>query len=393
MLKNKWKIVAILAAIILVLMVPTVRAENETPAQNSGDLSVNPISENPEATNTEAPVKEDNFKKGDVYLTGDNITVDYVVDGNLFIFANQVTINSQIGGDVFVVANKVTVGEQGYVFSNLFALSNEIDISGVVYDLYSSSKNVTINGYIYRDIRVMTDTLNVNGIVGRNAFVKANAINFATNANTESTVSNSGIISGDLNYTASKEITIPEGAVAGTSNFTQENKGNSVSIQGYILSLGRFLATVAILWLICLWLTPKFLKNGANLISKKILPIAGYGILTPILALIAFVILLVLGITSNIAILLLAVILLIFAISSAIFVITFNQFICEKFKIQKSLPSFGVLILLAAVTWGLTLIPYVGFILSIIVSLLGLGTIVIGILPSANKEKNKKKSK
>ena len=80
-----------------------------------------------------------NFKKGDVYLTGNDVVVNDIIDGNLFVFANSVTINSQIGGDAFILAGTVNVGEQGYIFSNLFTCAQNVNISGVVYDLYTTA--------------------------------------------------------------------------------------------------------------------------------------------------------------------------------------------------------------------------------------------------------------
>ena len=401
MLKNKWRIIALLVAVILVLMVPTVRAENEVTNQ---DASVMPISEDPEATTSEETTQEEttseettqeettsesNFKRSDVFLTGENVTIDYVVDGNLFVLANSLTINSQIGGDVFAIANSINIGEEGYVFSNLFALSSDVTISGIVYDLYTSSNNVTINGYIYRDVRVISDSLNINGIVGRNAFVKTNSINFATGSTEENQITSNGIINGDLNYTANAELSIPEGAVTGTTNFTKSNNSNTVSVQEYILSLGKFLTTIAIIWLICLWLAPKFLNNASELVSKKSLPILGYGILAPILTLIAFVVLIILGITSNIALFALALLFLLFAISSSIFAIAFNQFICKKLKIEKTIGTLGMLILLSAILWGISLIPYIGVLVSLVISVYGLGLIVYCIIPKKDKKDTK----
>ena len=89
---------------------------------------------------------ENNFKKGDVYLTGNDVVVNDIIDGNLFVFANSVTINSQIGGDAFILAGTVNVGEQGYIFSNLFTCAQNVNISGVVYDLYTTAQTVSING-------------------------------------------------------------------------------------------------------------------------------------------------------------------------------------------------------------------------------------------------------
>ena len=203
MLKNKMKIVALLAAIILALMIPIVRAENETPDQ-AAENAIMPISEDVEGSDVaETPIqprsKDNNFKKGDVYLAGDDITIDYIVDGNLFVIAETVTINSQIGGDAFICAGTVNVEEQGYIFSNLFACAENINISGVVYDVYAMTNDITINGYIYRDIRVGANSLNINGTIGRNAFVDAKEINFAQLTEEEVLQEIARISSGEIN--------------------------------------------------------------------------------------------------------------------------------------------------------------------------------------------------
>lgn len=392
MLKNKFKIIALFMVIILSLTLPIVRAENETaeqPADQEETSIVNEDSQNEnsqtaEETNTEVTA-DDNFKKGDVYLTGDNVTIDYIVDGNIFVFANTVTINSQIGGDAFIFAGTVNVGEQGYIFSNLFTFAKEVNIYGVVYDLYAASQNTTINGYVYRDIKVGTDTLNINGMIGRNAFVNANTIHFATSSNEETGITSQGIVNGDFNYTSSQETSIPEGSVVGNQNFTETKKANSTSIQSYILSLGRYLVTVAIIWLFLLWIAPKFLNNTNKLIPKKLLPIVAFGILTPIVALITFVILLLLGITSSIAILILTLLFILLAISSAVFVITMNYLICNKLKIEKTIGILGMLIVSAAVLWFITLIPYVGGIISFATAIIGFGILIMSILPDRKK--------
>lgn len=389
MLKNKLKIIALLTVIILSLMIPIVRAENETGDQTTvTENQVMPINEESAENLIQPRAEDNNFKKGDVYLIGDDITIDYIVDGNLFVIAETVTINSQIGGDAFICAGTVNVGEQGYIFSNLFACAENINISGVVYDVYTMANDVTINGYIYRDIRVGTNSLNLNGTVGRNAFVDAKTINFAQLTEEEIILSSQGIINGDLNYSSSKEVSIPEGAVAGTTNFTEKSATeNSTSIQDYLLELGIFVTTVAIIWLICLWLAPKFLNNTNKLLTEKWLPVVGFGLLTPVVITIAFIILLILGITTKIALLSLGILFLLIAISSSISVIGINNIICNKFKIEKTIAKFGILVASSIVIWLLTLIPYVGGLISFVLTILGLGIIIISIIPAKTKKK------
>lgn len=390
MLKNKLKIIALLTVIILSLMIPIVRAENEageaiaTNHESSETVTINEES-------GEVTTVNDNFKKSDVYLFGDNITIDYIVDGNLFVCANTVTINSQIGGDAFICAGTINIENQGYIFSNLFACAETINISGVVYDVYAMSNNVTINGYIYRDIRVGANTLNIDGTIGRNAFVEVNTLNFAQSNEEEVLLSSKGIINGDLNYSSSQELSIPEGSVSGATNFTKKSvTENSASIQDYLLELGIFVTTVAIIWLICLWLTPKFLNNTNKLMVEKLLPVIGFGLLTPIVITILFIILLILGITSKIALLSLGILFLLIAISSSISVIGINNIICNKFKIDKTIVKFGILVASSIVIWLLTLIPYVGGLISFVLTILGLGIIITSIIPVRTKKSTDK---
>lgn len=395
MLKNKLKVIALMIVMIVSFTIPVVRAENETSTdETSGtqDEAV-AISENEEENAVEDT--STNMRKGDVYLSGDDVTVDYIVDGNLYVFAKSVTINSQIGGDVFAFAETVNVGEQGYVFSNLFTCAKTVNVSGVVYDLYALAQDVQINGYIYRDIRVASNSLDIKGTIGRNAYAQSNNITFATaqEGQEKGTVSSAGIVNGNLEYGASKEISIPEGAVAGETKYTPINEKNSNGVKTYMLSLGTEIATVIIIWLLCLWLAPKFLNKTNTLLTKKVPALIGYGILVPILAVVAFVILAILGITSKIAIIELMLLAVLIAISSSVFVIATNNIVCNKLKIEKNIGIFGMLIVSSAVLWLICIIPYVGSIVRFITLILGLGIITKSVLPSDTKKSDNKVKK
>ena len=406
MMKNKLKIIPIIMVIILAFLVPFVRAEDEV-ALNEEE-SIMPISEEATAEgdttnentetiseegasnkNTEATDEDASFKKGDVYLTGDKINIDYVIDGNLFVIANEVTINSQIGGDAFVCANSITVGEQSYIFSNLFALAQKVNIKGVVYDLYAVSKDVDISGYIYRDIKVATDTLNIFGSIGRNAYVNCSTLSLGDAQDMKEgepiTATTKGLISGDLNYTSKAEATLPEGSVNGAVNFTPSV--SQFNVNNLFLSLGCSVASVLIIWLLCLWLAPKFLKNTSSLLeTKKVLPVIGLGIATPIVLSIAMVVLFLIGITSSIALLAFTLLFALMLISTSIFVITANNLVCKKLKIEKTIGNFGMLVICAIVLWALTLIPYAGAVISLIAGILGLGIVVYSLVFRGEKK-------
>lgn len=391
MLKRKFGMIVLILITTIALALPVVRADNETTNNTSENQVVTDNNtQSTEATTTDGTdsaeesaenqntaMSEENFKQHDIYLTGDNITIDYVVDGNLFVFANIVTINSQIGGDAFIFANSVTVGEQGYVFSNLFTVSNDISVQGVVYDLYALSRNVNITGYVYRDIRVSSDTLNLFGTIGRNAYVSCSNMNFSQNSDgQEDTTVLNGIINGNLEYSSQNEITIPDGSVTGEVKYNEQKATSNASIQGYLISLGTIVATAILIWLICSWLTPKFVKKMDIINKKTILPSIGLGIIAPIILAIVSVILLLIRITSPFGLLLLAILFILIGISTSISIISINNLICNKLKINKTIGNFGMLIVTAIVLWLIGLIPYIGGIFGIVIVILGIGIMI-----------------
>lgn len=390
MLKNKTKIIAIFLTLILLFSTTFVLADNEV--SDNGTTSTNTESEQVE-TSTENEVinsssQQDSYKKSDVYLTGDNVTIDYIVDGNLFVCADTVTINSQIGGDAFIMAKNLIIEKDAYIFSNLFSIANSIEIKGVAYDVYALTENLTISGgYVYRDIKVSGNTLNINGTIGRNVFSSCGNINFNTDGNTN------GVIYGNLNYTSKSEISIPENVVNGEVKYSQDSNSSEMSVQSiianYILNLGEFLAFVLIIWLVCLLLAPKFLNNTNKFVGKKTLIILGSGILSLLAIPVACVVLILLRLTSGISLLLLALYILAIVISKSLFTITANNYVCSKLNISKNSGIFGMLIISGIIIWVLSNLPYVGWIISIITSILGLGILICSIIPGKNKIKEK----
>lgn len=394
MLRKKFGMIVLILITTIALALPVVRADNET--EISTDQNQSTTTENTQSNDATTDdssndqdvatttMTEENFKQHDVYLTGDDITIDYVIDGNLFVIANNVTINSQIGGDAFICANTITVGEQGYVFSNLFAVSSNVNIKGVVYDLYILSNDVNITGYIYRDIRVSTKNLNIFGTVGRNAFIKSNNIKFAEDSdsnNTEdsSSITNRGIINGNLEYTSPNDLNISEEFVTGEIKYNQPSS-NNYTVQNYLISIGTLLATVILIWLICLWIAPKFVKRTDIINKKNILPSIGLGILAPIILAIVSIILLLIQITMSFGLLLLGLLFLLMGISTSIFIIAINNLICNKLKIQKTIGNFGMLIVTSIILWAISLIPYVGGIVGIIAIIIGMGIIIYNLI-------------
>ena len=308
--------------------------------------------------------------------------------------ANTVTINSQVGGDAFIFANTINIEENGYILSNLFACANTINVKGVAYNIYSVANTLTIDGFVYRDIRSIRNTLNVNSMIGRNVFVDCSSINFKEKPDTEDTpsITSYGSIQGDLNYFSDEEIAIPDGHVSGETHFSQF-QNNTFDISNYMYSLGAILVSAIIIWLIGLWISPKLLHNTSHPITlRKALQIIGLGILVPIVITLLSVIILLIPITSQLTILLLCVLAVLFFISTSVAIIDINTMICNKLKITQNLYKLGFLIVTTIIFWLLTLIPYVGMVISLISIIWGIGTISYSILIKEKSDEKKSDS-
>ena len=387
MLKNKKKFILVLLIVALLFSATFVFADNEETIPISDESETKPVETSTSESNI--PDQDDSYKKSDIYLTGDNVTIDYIVDGNLFVMANTVTINSQIGGDAFICAKNLVINEKAYVFNNLFAMADSIEIKGVVYDVYALTRTFNIsNGYVYRDLKVNCNTLNVNGTVGRNAFANCESLNFNTVENSN------GVIYGNLEYSSKNEASIPEDSVNGTVNYKQttdsSNKSVRTIVADYILGLGSFIAFVLIVWLLCLWLAPKFLNTTNSYIGKDSLKVFGKGLLGLIVIPVACIILLLLQLTSSISLVLLSIYILALVVSTSLFTIFANNYVCNKLKINKKSGIFGMLIVTTIVISLLTKIPYIGSVLSFLIVIFGLGILLTAIVPNKTKKSSDK---
>lgn len=152
------------------------------------------------------------------------------------------------------------------------------------------------------------------------------------------------------------------------------------------MSAISFIITVILIALICKWLAPKFSKECNTLLTKNTWGTLAYGILTPIILVVAFIALLVLNITSSFALLLIPLFILLLLLGTSIFVIAFNNIICEKFKFEKTTQHYASLAVSALVLWIIKLIPVVGSLVSFVASLFGIGIIAYSIIPHNAKK-------
>ena len=310
----------------------------------------------------------------DLYLTGTSVTMDKLVDGNVYIFANDVTITGQVNGNLFVFANKLSFSGS-YVRNSIYAFANEVEFDGACNDLYiaCNNMNVTYDSYVVRDVRAaVSSNLNFVGAVGRDAYLSGNNIAFGEGDSL-------GLIYGNLSYSTPSEISIPEGVVEGEVNYSAINndsteKSTQDIIMGYVFSLISALVYTFIVYLLMLWITPKFVERANEFVSSKFFGGLGIGIAASIIVVIASFFLLLIRFTAPVSFALIALYGLLLSISFAVVSVC----ITKKFaKSEQRGKTFGILALVTIVLWALQQLPFVGWAVSLIITMAGLGIVLL----------------
>lgn len=398
MLKKKTKfIVILLAAFLMVSTFSFATDEGIMPiSETSEEKTIEPReTETSTETNEAQTTEQSEIYNGDLYLFENDIVMDQLVDGNVFIFGNNVKITGKVNGCLFVCANNLTFDEESYVIQSIYACANTIKFNGIVQvDLYASCRQLDMSSdsFVGRDLRVGADTLNFSSGVGRNAFVYVNNFNFMAESDP--------IIYGDLTYTASRELSLSQELVQGNISYKPDMENEESSIGEVILDkvfeLCSSLLYVAVVLVLAILLAPKFIEKASSYVTTQaICKSFGIGLLATIIAVVVSLVLLfsVIGIPVSFAIV--ALLVLLISIATAVTSICITYKLKEKFAYSKNYLTYLTLAGVVIVIWALKLIPYVGWIISFVVKMIGLGVIVYYLLTKnkSNKEETVKKEK
>ncbi len=376
MLKMKSKFIALFITILLVLST-TVFAS---------DADIMPISEETNTVDTNTVTSDEQetepmpeIRNDDLYIFDNNIDMDQLVDGNVFLFGKNITVSGSVNGSLYAFGDNITFTTDAYIVQSIYAVGNHITLDGYATDFYlaATTLDITQNGFAVRDLKALAGTFNFNGGVGRNANVTCNTFNFNTSEDAPA------IVYGDLNYSSANELSLSEDYVQGEISYTphieQENGNSTVwdMILQKVINFCNVLLLAIVVFLLFLWIAPKFVEVSGKYIGiKKSLISFGIGILSTIIACVLIIVLLFSTVGMPLSLILLGLLILGLLIANSVVCISITYKLKEKFKYNKNYLTYIIFIISVLVIWLLEQIPYVGFVISIIVNFLGLGIIL-----------------
>lgn len=340
-----------------------------------------------EAQNSSTTNSKD-VHEGDLYLSGEDVTMDKLVNGNVYIMANNVTVTGQVAGNLFILANKATFTD-AYIESSVYLCANEVNFKAVASDLYACCNTIEIptNYGVYRDLKCYGNSLTILGIIGRNVECNVASLNLEKD-------DSKADIYGNLKYSSTKEIQIPDGAVQGETTFTQIAKQETKEkVTDYLANAATAVVFTLVIYGLALLFSKSSIEKCTKIASKKFLPAFGIGILSLILIPVVSFLLLISIVGAPVSIALLVLYGLLLAISGSVFAISIANIISEKIKISNAWLKALCVAIVSLLVYIIGIIPYVSLIKFLII-ILGFGIILMNMFfKNINFEKKDKKDK
>ena len=328
----------------------------------------------------------------DLYVAAETIIVDGTVNGDLWAAGNTITVNGIVNGSVMAAGRIVNIN--GDVTHAVRAVAETININGDVGgDVMAGcgKLNIDSTARIGGDLLFGADIASIDGLVegnikgsGREVTI-SNGVNGNVELEVESlTILSTANIGGHLSYTSEEEADIQSGAqITGATTHTipevKEDEAKGFPFVLFTSALSKLISFLMafVTGVVIIFLAPKKLTSITDAIGTRPGPSAGWGamilFLTPIAALI--VCLTIVGIPVGlIALALYGIALYLAQIPVGLFI---GRWIIGRFRVVESKAIMvGALAVGLVILKLLSLIPYFGFFVGLVVALFGLGAVV-----------------
>lgn len=257
----------------------------------------------------------------DLYLFGDEAIIDGTIQGDLFFFGRSLTLNGVVEGDLTfagqaayingTVRDDARIGGAAVLIDEKAIIGDDLLFGGASLETKAGSRiggdlalggaQGLIAGDVDGRLLVGASGLELRGKVGGDvkAYVSEpgegnppvgmylQQIPFTVPAVPEGLlIAPQAKIGGQLTYTASKDLPLPAGVVAGNVQRILPEVAEKVKeptaaekVAQWSLDLLRRAVTLILIGLLLVWLTPALVQNLSETIRTRIWPSLGWGLL------------------------------------------------------------------------------------------------------------------
>ncbi len=126
-------------------------------------------------------LKREEILHDDLYVTGEIVEINGIVDGDVYIAADTVSITGTISDDLYIAGNTVTVS--GNVYGDLVSFGSAVNVTGSV-----GESSYLIGGTIINTGSVVDDLVVIGGTITTEGLVDEDLIALGGNVTVKSTI-------------------------------------------------------------------------------------------------------------------------------------------------------------------------------------------------------------
>lgn len=321
----------------------------------------------------------------DLIVAGGDINVKGYINDDIRAAGGELIIDTNVGDDVIIFGGEVLITKDAVINGNLIVFSGDVEMNGTVNgNMKAYGGKLAINGVIKENIELQSDELVFNGEVTGTTKMVAEDI----------TIGEKAKFFKDVDYwSKSGKVDFKESLINATANFNEDLAEDQKEFPYYFFGIAAlgiwifYLLSAFLIILILNGLLKNFWIKTAKNIDNNLPKGLGYGLvylfIAPLIIIISFIIL----IGVPIGLLLGAIYLFSIVIGHIVLALLITYYINNKKRRNwgfwmLSFVALGIAMLLRLVT----LIPFLGVLISILIIALAYGFISITIFKKNNIE-------
>ncbi len=309
---------------------------------------------------------------GDLHVFGGNVTINGTIHEDLIVAGGRVNVNGEVKGDLRVAGGQVSI--LGNVGDDLLVAGGQVDVgpnATIGGTLAAGSGILTMDGVVKEDIKAGVGIFILNGSVEGDTIITVED---------SFTIGPDAKIMGNLKYSAFLEIDIPENVVGGEISFNKFDEKEAALEEVthlYIMTkIFSYFASLLLLLLLVLF-TPKTLTMSAKMTKENPIKTFGVGVLVMLVGLVAPLVLVLTIIGLPLALITAAMLIVLIYMSKLFVAAWMSSYIIDYKKKIKKTKLFGVLALSLLAYYLIGSIPLVGWIIHLVLFLIGAGAAVL----------------
>lgn len=261
---------------------------------------------------------------GDIFIMGKELNINQNINGSIFFYGDTLNIKSNVNGNIFTFAKNINISESSIINGNIRSIESALKIDGQISkSVYLIGKGIHLSrtGKIDGNVNAIADLLTIEGIVGNDIRFKG--------ASTSTSVNLTGIVNGDLSYSANTKPNFERENIKGDINITSNLIDNKIQTLDILITyVSSLIAYLLIGYIIIKKFKAKRIINELNNFDKNKLKFLSNIWIYPLIILLILVFII---ISPTVAILQIGILMIINAVSIPISIMYIT------YKIKKSL--------------------------------------------------------